>query len=302
MSKDTNCIRAAREFIAEMAEQISMPDVYLDVRELIEEDDSKIEDFVKVIKNDSLLSGKIARITDSQYFGFPRRAEDLYQAVSLIGFMQLHDLMLNNLSLRTFSAVPSQIFNLEAFWLYSIRCGIAARTIAQHAQIMPINPYFTYGLLHEIGHAAMFVREPELSLQALEGQENNLESQIEKERELFGFDYTHVGAALIRQWRLPEVYQQVAAFHLHVEDAHELHQQAVRVTHLAHMVCQSAEAQNIGTLFENSKKADLQLAKLPDNIIEIIPKEIEANADTVLDMLWPNFAKTSTTPSSWPTS
>ncbi len=53
-----------------------------------------------------------------------------------------------------------------------------------NAQFIPkddSNPYFTYGLLHEIGHAAMYVREPELSLQALEGLENNLESQIEKE-------------------------------------------------------------------------------------------------------------------------
>lgn len=291
MSQDTKFINAAREFIAEMAEHISMPEVYLDVRELIEQQDSRIEDFVEAIKNDSMLSVKLGRISSSQYFGFPRRAEDLYQAVSLIGFMQLHDLMLNSLSLRTFLAVPSQIFNLEAFWRYSIQCGIAARTIAQYSQIVPINPYFTYGLLHEIGHAAMFVREPELSLQALEVEENNLESQIEKERELFGFDYTHVGAALIRQWRLPDVYQQVAAFHLCQDQADEAHRQAVRVTHLAHVICQTQDTEHIQALLEAHRNLDLQLAKLPDNIVEIITKEIDANADTVLNMLWPNCAQ-----------
>ncbi len=288
--------RAARDFIGNMAEHISMPEVYLQIRDLIAQNDSRIEDFVDVIKRDSMLSVKLTKITNSQYFGFPRRAEDLYQAISLIGFMQLHDLMLNSLSLRTFSSIPHQIFNLEEFWRYSIRCGIAARTIAQHCQLMPINPYFTYGLLHEIGHAVMFVREPELSFQALECEDDALSSQTDRERELFGFDYTQLGKALIQQWRLPEVYQQVTAYHLQVDLADENYRQAVRVTQLAHFICQTEATDQVQQLLQASKEADHQLGKLPDNIAEIIAKEIELNTDTVLTMLWPAYAsKTSLT-------
>ncbi len=300
MFNNANAVRAATEFINDMVDHISMPDVYHKVRDLIENESAGIMDFVEVIKDDSMLSVKLSRITNSEYFGFPRRADDLYQAISLIGIMQLHDLMLNSLSIRTFSAVPHQIFNLEEFWKYGIQCGIAARTIAQHSQIIPINPYFTYGLLHEIGHAAMFAKAPEKSLQAMEEGEDSLQPQIDKEREIFGFDYTHVGLALIRQWRLPEVYQQVAAFHLNVEMADERHQQAVRVVHLTHLLIQTEDPDQIQNLLEINKEADHQLCKLPDNIAEIVKKEIEANSGSVLNMLWPNCAQKSTLPESRP--
>ncbi|MCP4433751.1 MAG: HDOD domain-containing protein [Gammaproteobacteria bacterium] len=294
MLTETSADRAALDFISDMADQVSMPEVYHSVRNLIEDSGSSITDFVDVIRNDSSLSVKLSRITHSSYFGFPRRAEDLYQAISLIGIMQLHDLILNSLSLRTFSSVPHQIFNPEAFWIYSINCGIAARTIAQHSQIIPINPYFTYGLLHEIGHAAMFIREPELSLEVLEQGEKSIQQQLDKERELFGFAYTDVGAALIRQWRLPDIYQQVVSCHLQVEQADEAHILAVRVVHLAHHVCQTDMPMDIEEIIEAHKNAEPQLQKLPDNIVEIIKKEIESNTDTVLDMLWPSGAPKST--------
>ncbi len=293
MFNHANAVKAANEFVIDMAVSISMPEVYHRIRELIENQSSGILDFVDLIKNDSMLSVRLSRITNSEYFGFPRRAEDLYQSISLIGIMQLHDLILNSLSLRTFSAVPHQIFNPEAFWKYGVQCGIAARTIAQHAQIIPLNPYFTYGLLHEIGHAAMFAKDPESSLQALLESENSLQSQTDKEREIFGFDYTHVGQALARQWQLPEVYQQVTAFHLEVEQADEQYHQAVKVVHLAHLLTQTDDMSQFESLLEIIKKADHQFRKLPDNIAEIIKKEIEANTGAVLDMLWPNYAQKS---------
>ena len=286
--------KSAKDYISDMADQVSMPDIYLSIRQLIENENANINDFVDAIKNDSMLTTKLERITHSQYFGLPRRAEDLYQAISLIGIIQLHDLILNSLSLRTFSSVPQQIFNLEAFWKYSIECGIAARTIAQYAQIFPINPYFTYGLLHEIGHAVMYVKSPELSLEALEDQDKGLIAQIKKEQSVFGFDYTQVGAALIKQWYLPDVYQQIAAFHHDETLANDMHRQAVRVTRLAHMVCQRDEIDKAEEQLAIYRSDDQQLNKLPNNIFEVISKEIDGNVEIVLDMLWPTCAHKTT--------
>jgi len=295
-------MKAAHDFIADLAEQISMPDVYHEIRQLIGQQDSDINEFVKLIENDSVLSVRLIRIANSPYFGFPKRAEDLYQAVSLIGIMQLHDLILNSLSFRTLASIPEQVFNLEAFWRYSIQCGIAARTLAQFAQIMPINPFFTLGLLHEIGHAVMFVKEPELSLQAIDQAKSDKKNSINIiEQDLFGFDYTQLGSVLMQLWQLPETYQQVTAFHLNPEQAQEPHKQAVRITHLAHMLCQHRSTEHKQALIDQSRQVDRQLKNLPDNIIEIVLKEIEANTDTVLNMLWPNCAQELAVDDGWQT-
>ena len=284
-------MKAAQVFIADIAEQISMPDVYSNIRELIKQQDSSINDFVEVIENDSMLSVRLMRIAHSPYFGFPRRAENLYQAISLIGIMQLHDLILNILSLRLFSSIPKQIFNAESFWKYSVETGIAARTIAQYSQIIPINPYFTLGLLHEIGHAVMFFKAPELSLQVLDDVSSSSHSQIELEQEIFGFDYTEAGTALMQLWHLPDRYQQVTACHLQPEQAHQSHRQALNIIHLAHEICQNPDAGQIRALIEQIKANDHQLKLLPDNIDEIILKEIGQNADSVLNTLWPHEAQ-----------
>ncbi|MDX2505352.1 MAG: HDOD domain-containing protein [Gammaproteobacteria bacterium] len=281
-------MKAAREFITDMAEQISMPDVYREIRHLIEQQKLNITDYIDVIEKDSVLSTRLIRIANSHYFGYPGRVEDLYQALSMIGIMQLHDLMLTSLSLRTLASIPQQIFNLEAFWKYSVQCGIAARTIAQYSQIIPINPYFTLGLLHEIGHAAMFIKHPERSLQAVDKSKQQDCCVTRIEQEYLGFDYTQAGSAMMQLWHLPELYQQITAFHLQPEQADESHRQAVQIIHLAHMFCQNPVPGMHQSLFKDITETDKQLKKLPPDIEEIIIKEITANTDIVLHILWPN--------------
>lgn len=264
-----------------------MPEIYTDIRQMIENQDTGIQDFVDIIEQDQMLSIRLMRIANSHYFGYPGRAMDLYQTISLIGIMQLHDLVLNCLCLRTFASVPRQIFNMKSFWKYSIEAAIASRTIAQYGQIFPINPYFTVGLLHEVGHAVMFVREPELASEALDAASQDNSPLIEKERELFGFDYTEVGSALMQHWQLPERFQQASAYHLQPERADEAHQTAVNVVNLAHQVCDNPVLGQNQQLIEEAKQRDPEMNRLPDNINDIIVKEIQANTDDVLNILWP---------------
>jgi HD-like signal output (HDOD) protein len=280
--------KSARDFIRSMADQVSMPRVYHEVRRLIHDQQSTLEDFSRIIETDSMLSVRLVRIANSSYFGYPSRATSVYKSLVIIGLMQLHDLILNSLSLRLFSSIPLQMFNLEEFWRYKIECGIAARTLAQYSQIYPLNPFFTLGLLHEIGHAVMFAKQPELSLQAMEQAETTQASLVEIERSLFGFDYTQAGVALMRQWHLPESYHQACAYHLNPEHANETNRQTVRIVHLAHMLRQNIPAEQCAAHLEECRRTDSQFARLPSNIIDIVHAEIAAHTDDALEMLWPH--------------
>lgn len=108
----------ALEFLTDIAEQISMPVIYLEIRHLIAKPDKQISDFVSLVKADPMLTARLIRIANSQLFGMPGRANDLYQAISAIGIMQLHDIMLSNLCIRTFPAMPEQVLNQKLFWYY----------------------------------------------------------------------------------------------------------------------------------------------------------------------------------------
>jgi HD-like signal output (HDOD) protein len=280
-------MKAAREFVGDMAEHISMPEVYVAIRQLLLNADTTIDDFVEVVESDSMLAVRVMRMAQSQYFGFPRSCESLYQAISLIGLMQLHDLMLGTLCMRTFSAIPEEVLNLRAFWRYNVQCGIAARTIGQFSKSDSHHVFFTLGLLHEIGHAALFLKAPESSLKALEVSQAHHRDLPEVEQEYLGFDYGQVGSEMMQLWHLPPVYQQVAACHLQPEQADEDFRPAVNVVHLAHRLCQDQGAGKHRKLIEYSIGEIPQFAKLPKNIDEIVSAEIETHTDAVLGLLWP---------------
>ena len=124
-------MNAAHEFIGDMAEQVSMPDVYHAIRKLLQDPDTTLEDFAGVVESDSMLSRRVMLMATSRYFGIPGDCDSLPQAIGMIGLIQLHDLVLGCLCLRAFSSIPEKVFNLRDFWHYSVQCGIAAKTIAQ---------------------------------------------------------------------------------------------------------------------------------------------------------------------------
>lgn len=289
-------MKPSNEFVNGMAEAVSMPDVYLDIRQLIASPDARIEDFVKIIEVDSTLTLRIIRIAKSNYFGFQRSAENLYQAISLIGVIQLHDLMLSSLCLRTFSAAPRQMLNQTAFWRYCVHCGIAAKTIAQHCAQPANNQYFTLGLLHEIGHAAMYLKAPEACLKALDDSRKEARPVSKFERRYLGFDYAELGKTLMELWNLPEVYQQVAAFHLQPELSGKRYHNEVAIVNLAHSICQNPKPgchqKSISDAIENNA----QLNRLPADIDNIIFDEINSYAEAILILLWPNSAPPLTSP------
>jgi len=284
-------MRAVQQFIANLAENVSMPQIYLDIRQLIKLPDASINDYVELIREDSILSSRILRIANSEFFGFSRKIDTLTQALNLIGIIQLHDLLLSSLCMRTFSAIPTEVLNLKAFWHYSTQCGIASRIIAQHSFSPISNHYFTLGLMHEIGHAAMYSKDPELSFKALEESQQQNRPLQDLENEYFDFDYTQAGSELMQLWHLPGIYQQVASYHLNPEQASEHSQYEVQIVHLAHTICQNPVANEHQPIISSVRENIAQLKDLPANIDDIIIRELEEHTDTVLNILWPDVSQ-----------
>jgi len=279
------------KLISDMAEFISMPEVYIEIRKLLRKSDARIDEFEKIIETDSMLSVRITRIANSDFFGFQRKAENLHQAISLIGVTQLHDVILNSLCLRTFSSIPEQILNLGAFWHYGVQCGIAARTINKHCSTTASNHFFTLGLLHEIGHLAMYLKSPELSIHALDASQTQEITVTDLEREYLGFDYGQLGAALMQFWHLPQVYQQVAAYHLQPDLANNNYRLEVEIVHLAHAICQNPDSFQRQEIISSISESNPQLKQLPADIDNVIQNEVDTHSEKVLKMLWPGGAQ-----------
>jgi HD-like signal output (HDOD) protein len=278
-------MKAPHEFICDLAEKISMPEVYLNIRKLMENPYAQIGDYVNIVQTDSMLAIRIIRIANSEFFGFRRKVDDLYGAISLIGVIQLHDLLLSSLCMRTFYNIPEQILNFNGFWLHGIKCGIASRSIARQCRLPANNRFFTLGLLLEIGHAVMFVKAPELTLNALLESQQQGQPLDKIERKYFGFDYCQLGSALMRQWDLPEVYPHIIENHLYPEQSKTAFRNETNIVNLAYRFCETPGYLNQHATQKLSNHQ--QYAVIPENFEAMIAAEVADNADDVFTMLSP---------------
>lgn len=278
-------MRAEQQFLCDLAEKISMPDVYLKIRTLLDKPDARIRDYASVLQTDSMLAIRMIRIANSAFFGFNRKADDLYDAISLIGTIQLHDMLVSSLCMRTFCNIPGVVLDLKQFWLHAIECGIACRTIAKITGLPAGNRFFTLGLLLEIGHAAMFVKAPQQALDALEASWRVGLPIDEQERAMFGFDYCQLGSELVRQWHLPEVYAHIIGHHLHPERTNPDYRNETYLIYVAQQIFSEPEKFNqaLGTL----QRSHQQFATVPENLRELIRQEIATHVDDIFLLLCP---------------
>ena len=276
-------MKTVHELICDLTEEAPLPEIYLQISQLMKLPEASIGDFEKLVERDSILERQIIRVANSGFFGFKHKAYDLYEAISLIGVIQLHDLFLISACLRMFHNLPEQGLSINDFWQDGIKQGIAARNIAKYCRYPAYNRFFALGLLQEIGHVVMTVKAPQLTSKVLLINRQKKQSIDQVEWEHFGFDSCQLGAALVRHWHLPEVYAQTIEYLASPDQAKPEYRFQATVLNLAHCMLDSP-----GYLYNQISQIHVyqqQFAAIPEDIEEIIVKDIADYAIEIFTLL-----------------
>lgn len=191
----------------------SVPDVYARLREALDNPRSTYSDMADIIARDAALVGRLLKIANSSFYGFPSKVDTISQAITIIGTQQLCDLVLATSVLKSFKKLPKDLVSMESFWRHSVACGLAARVIAVYRREANVERFYVAGLLHEIGRLVIFENMPDLARKALERQENAHEFLHHAEKEILGFDHAGAGGAVLKEWKLPDSLVESVAFH-----------------------------------------------------------------------------------------
>ncbi len=279
---------SANDLVKSMADRVTMPDAYVRIRALINEPDSEIEDYVDAVRFDPVLAARVVKVANSSFFGYSNKIRSLEQAVSFIGVMQLHDVLLSILTIRSFAAIPNEVVNLFEFWRTSIHCGIVARILAQKCALMASERLFVSGLLHDVGHVLIYLKSPELAQEAMMMSMEQSIPVHAAERELLGFDYAQAGSELMQLWHLPTNYKRTTEYHLTPGKASQFQVEAA-IVHLARhivMVCDSGSFGDTDAKFLDP--AVWKLTKLSESDVEESGQEASKYVNEVLGLLLPN--------------
>jgi len=241
--------------LQEVTELISLPEVYLKLRRLMDDPRSDIYDFAEVISVDPNLSSRVLKVANSAYFGFPEPVDSIARAVNMLGIGQLHNMVLG-ISAMSSLELPNDIMPLNTFWRASLFAGVLARLLGERMKLATSEHLFIAGLLHEIGHLVLYSKFPLQALAARQIAEQQGKQIHEAEMQLLGCHYGDIGAMLMANWNLPDNLQILTRNQPVPADADALKIETT-LMHLAH-ACAYIEATDSDTAADTSFDAEIQ--------------------------------------------
>lgn len=182
--------------------------------QLIDDPRSSAQNVVDVIQYDPSITVDVLRLCNSAYFGLRRTIHSLREALVMIGFNQLLEIILSRETIQLYSK-PCMGYDLDhgALWRHSVACALLSGIIAKRLNRAVSPTHFTAALLHDIGKMILskFVKDYLEEIKNLT-QKRRL-SFVEAERETLGIDHAELGGRITEQWEFPKAIVSAVRYH-----------------------------------------------------------------------------------------
>ena len=277
---------SAQSLVEGSIDLLSLPDVYVRLRDVVTSPHTSMADVAQVISQDPATTARLLKLVNSAFFGLPSNVDTITRAINLLGTRQVHDLVLATCVIDSFSGFDNDYFSLYDFWFNGVYCAVTARLLAYHCHDINTERPFVAGLLHNIGHLVMYQKIPQETHAALEqAKQKNTRTHI-AERALLGFDYSQVGVALMREWKLPESLQEITGFHTEPEKARN-YKLETAIIHIAAAVSEQAiEQQSISAETLMVNPVCWQITGLSLDDMPGISEEVSQQVSMVMSILF----------------
>lgn len=203
---------------------------------LLEDPKANATQIEEILRYDPGLTANILRMTNSAYFGLPKKVGSVRQAVVLIGWNRLNQLVMAScVNAIMDKPVPGYDLSPGELWRHSIAVSITAENLAQELNVQGNQEIFTAALLHDIGKLVLgrHVKEEFRTIEKSASDEVPFEVA---ERKILGTDHAEVGAKILTEWSLPEEVVNAVRWH-HDPDSAEPVSVLVDIVHVANVLC-----------------------------------------------------------------
>lgn len=229
------------DVLARIGELPALPAVVGDILGALENETEPTERLVGRINADPVLVARVLGAANSASLGSHQRIGSLLEAITLLGFNRVRQLVLMTALVRQFQpATP--MFDPTAFWRHSFAVAVCAVVLAREAAIDE-ELAFNTGLLHDIGHLFIVIAFPQAFEAILARMQEQDVDIVVAERAVLGVDHGLIGSAMAEHWNLPPAFVEAIEGH-HNPDAAD-NEAFSNVVHVAEIL---AYALDIGTI------------------------------------------------------
>ncbi|MCX8118308.1 MAG: HDOD domain-containing protein [Desulfobacterota bacterium] len=190
------------------------PAVVFRALQLLEDPRTSAQDLVDVLHLDPAITANVLRLCNSAYFGLKKKVHSLKEAIILVGFQPLLEIILSQQSIGLLKK-PCQGYDLGQvdLWKHSVACALLTRIISKRLDWQMTYVPFTAALLHDIGKMILgqFFQGHFMEIKRLVHEEGF--SFTEAEREVLGIDHAELGGKVAEYWKFPGIMISAIRFH-----------------------------------------------------------------------------------------
>ncbi|MBC3880552.1 HDOD domain-containing protein [Undibacterium sp. LX40W] len=192
----------------------TLPAIVMEILNTLDNEDIDTAELAHKVTQDLALTAKTLRYANSPFYSTLIKVTTIQQAISLMGFDTVRQLVLSAALSGCFPENNCKGFDHKAFWRHSNAVAFTAKLIARRMSFNE-DVAFTAGLLHDIGLLALVSLYPRQFEEVIAYRKEHLATQYEAEIKVLGVDHASVGEALAEQWHFSDVMRNTIAAHHH---------------------------------------------------------------------------------------
>jgi HD-like signal output (HDOD) protein len=289
MTENNSSAQELKDLILKMEDLPILPNIISKVMKIIDNPYSNADHLTALISMDQSLTVKTLKLANSAYYGFPREIVTVTEAVVVLGFLTVRNLILTSTLYNIFvNENEEREFDRRKFWKHSVATAICARLIV--STTVPgqkeEEEAFTLGILHDVGKVFLDTNYHDQFMKILkENRKNRKEPFYETEKRLNGIEHGEIGAMIVDRWNLPENFIEPIKYHHYPQLAVDKFMTCV--LHVSDIISKYSVASYDGTNVLSQINVDAIAAlKLTEENIKTIVKNLEyemSNADLFLN-------------------
>lgn len=210
---------------------------------LTRKDDLSLAELARVIKTDPAFVGRLVKAANGAALQPGRPIVSVQDALMVVGLPAVRNMALGFSLLSNYRNGRCEHFDYDRYWSGALLMAIACQMLSKRLQCASPDEMFCLGLLARIGELAMATLFPtEYSELLVEARASDADGLVVLERERFAMTHRELSAAMLGDWGMPRVFQEVA-FHFEAPSAAPFAPGSrdgaiLKVTHLAAEIAQ----------------------------------------------------------------
>lgn len=195
----------------------SVPKLYTEIMEKMNDPEVIIEDVGKIVARDIGMTTQMLKMVNSAYFGLRREISNPAEAVAYLGLDTIKSLILGIHTFSEFESPATRGFSMSALWNHSLGVAIFAKLLTQQLtrNFKMMDEAFVAGLLHDAGKAALAYNFPDQYREISQQTQGNTFALLSAETQAFSVNHADVGGYLLGLWGLPTPVVEAIGLHHH---------------------------------------------------------------------------------------